>query len=222
MLAAQVKGEGALAVQARKFVEIVRSLVAEQPDQIGYILFDAKAEGRLDEGIDPVWMQQKKAQASEPAKPVAPPIYQVSTYAQDGVGRPRRGYEYARSQNPTRERLERAGAIVEPMPPITLRLRQLCRSSRSSTRTDPEAGARRPAMKPRLLAEGCATRLAGPLLFLRRTVDVAGNVVTGDAETQARQVTVVSPAVMFTRYPPSSRGPIWEKPLLLFSERKNS
>jgi len=30
-------------------------------------------------------------------------------------------------------------------------------------------------MKPRLLAEGCATRLAGPLLFLRRTVDVGLN-----------------------------------------------
>jgi cystathionine gamma-synthase len=41
---------------------------------------------------------------------VAPPIYQTSTYAQDGVGQPRRGYEYARSQNPSRERLERAVA----------------------------------------------------------------------------------------------------------------
>jgi cystathionine gamma-synthase len=44
---------------------------------------------------------------------VAPPIYQVATYAQDGVARPRRGYEYARSQNPTRERLERAVARLE-------------------------------------------------------------------------------------------------------------
>src|ERR671912_1684845 len=44
---------------------------------------------------------------------VAPPIYQTSTYAQDGVGRPRRGYEYSRSQNPTRERLERAIATLE-------------------------------------------------------------------------------------------------------------
>jgi cystathionine gamma-synthase len=44
---------------------------------------------------------------------VAPPIYQTSTYAQDAVGRPRRGYEYARSQNPTRERLERAVATLE-------------------------------------------------------------------------------------------------------------
>jgi cystathionine gamma-synthase len=44
---------------------------------------------------------------------VSPPIYQTSTYAQDGVGRPRNGYEYARSQNPTRDRLERAIAALE-------------------------------------------------------------------------------------------------------------
>ncbi len=44
---------------------------------------------------------------------VAPPIYQTSTYAQDGVGQPRGGYEYARTQNPTRERLERAVADLE-------------------------------------------------------------------------------------------------------------
>ena len=44
---------------------------------------------------------------------VAPPIYQTSTYAQEGVGRPTRGYEYARTQNPTRERLERAVATLE-------------------------------------------------------------------------------------------------------------
>src|SRR6187551_1368217 len=44
---------------------------------------------------------------------VSPPIFQTSTFAQEGVGRPRRGYEYARSQNPTRERLERAVAALE-------------------------------------------------------------------------------------------------------------
>jgi len=44
---------------------------------------------------------------------VSPPIYQTSTYAQDGVGRPRGGYEYARTQNPTRERLECAVADLE-------------------------------------------------------------------------------------------------------------
>ena len=44
---------------------------------------------------------------------VTAPIYQTSTYAQEAVGRPRRGYEYARTQNPTRERLERAVAELE-------------------------------------------------------------------------------------------------------------
>ena len=44
---------------------------------------------------------------------VAPPIYQTSTYQQEGVGKPRGGYEYARTQNPTRERLERAVAALE-------------------------------------------------------------------------------------------------------------
>ena len=34
------------------------------------------------------------------------PIYQTSTYVQDGLGR-HKGYEYARTQNPTREALER-------------------------------------------------------------------------------------------------------------------
>ncbi len=53
------------------------------------------------------------AEPDELTGAVAPPIYQTSTYAQDGVGEPRRGYEYARSQNPTRERLERAVARLE-------------------------------------------------------------------------------------------------------------
>ncbi len=44
---------------------------------------------------------------------VSPPIYQTSTYAQDAVGQPRGGWEYARTQNPTRSRLERAVAELE-------------------------------------------------------------------------------------------------------------
>jgi len=44
---------------------------------------------------------------------VAPPIYQTSTFRQDGVGRPRGGFEYARTQNPTRGRFERAVATLE-------------------------------------------------------------------------------------------------------------
>src|SRR3954470_8470553 len=53
------------------------------------------------------------AEPDELTGAVAPPIYQTSTFAQDGVGRPRRGYEYGRTQNPTRERLERAVATLE-------------------------------------------------------------------------------------------------------------
>jgi cystathionine gamma-synthase len=53
------------------------------------------------------------AEPDELTGAVSPPIYQTSTYAQDGVARPRGGYEYARSQNPTRERLERAVAALE-------------------------------------------------------------------------------------------------------------
>src|SRR5260370_36700755 len=37
---------------------------------------------------------------------VMTPIYQTSTYVQDGLGR-HKGYEYARTRNPTREALER-------------------------------------------------------------------------------------------------------------------
>ena len=44
---------------------------------------------------------------------VMQPVYQTSTYAQDGIGQPRAGYEYARVQNPTREALERNIAALE-------------------------------------------------------------------------------------------------------------
>ena len=40
------------------------------------------------------------------------PIYQTSTYVQDGLGR-HKGYEYARTQNPTRAALE---ANIAAMP----------------------------------------------------------------------------------------------------------
>jgi len=43
---------------------------------------------------------------------VAVPVYQTSTYAQDGLGK-HKGYEYARSQNPTREALEENLASLE-------------------------------------------------------------------------------------------------------------
>jgi len=43
---------------------------------------------------------------------VSVPIYQTSTYAQDGLGR-HKGYEYARTQNPTRSALETNIAALE-------------------------------------------------------------------------------------------------------------
>src|SRR5438046_10298426 len=43
---------------------------------------------------------------------VMTPIYQTSTYVQDGLGR-HKGHEYARTRNPTREALERNVAALE-------------------------------------------------------------------------------------------------------------
>jgi len=44
---------------------------------------------------------------------VVPPIYQVSTFAQDGVGGLRGGYDYSRSANPTRTALAECLAALE-------------------------------------------------------------------------------------------------------------
>src|ERR1700712_1885057 len=44
---------------------------------------------------------------------VAVPIYQTSTYKQDGVGGLRSGYEYSRSANPTRTALQECLAALE-------------------------------------------------------------------------------------------------------------
>src|SRR5213079_2022653 len=43
---------------------------------------------------------------------VTVPIYQTSTYAQEGLGK-HKGYEYARTQNPTRSAVERNIAALE-------------------------------------------------------------------------------------------------------------
>src|SRR5207249_11714135 len=43
---------------------------------------------------------------------VTVPIYQTSTYVQEGIGR-NKGFEYARTQNPTRMALERNIATLE-------------------------------------------------------------------------------------------------------------
>lgn len=44
---------------------------------------------------------------------VIPPIYQTSTFVQDGIGRLRGGYEYSRGGNPTRTALETQLAALE-------------------------------------------------------------------------------------------------------------
>ena len=44
---------------------------------------------------------------------VMTPIYQTSTYMQDGVGNARQGYEYSRTKNPTRLALENCLAALE-------------------------------------------------------------------------------------------------------------
>jgi cystathionine gamma-synthase len=53
-------------------------------------------------------------QAPEPRTgAVSVPVYQTSTFEQDGIGRPRLGYDYSRSINPTRQALEAALALLE-------------------------------------------------------------------------------------------------------------
>lgn len=47
---------------------------------------------------------------------VMTPVYQTSTYAQDGVGKARQGYEYSRTKNPTRLALENCLAALEGGP----------------------------------------------------------------------------------------------------------
>src|SRR3954454_16903102 len=49
---------------------------------------------------------------------VMTPIYQTSTYVQDGLGQ-HKGYEYGRTQNPTREALDRNVASLGGAAPGT-------------------------------------------------------------------------------------------------------
>lgn len=44
---------------------------------------------------------------------VMTPVYLTSTYMQDGVGKPRQGYEYSRTSNPTRKALQDCLAALE-------------------------------------------------------------------------------------------------------------
>src|SRR5262249_14502172 len=70
------------------------------------------ARGRQRGGVE---TRALRAGGAPPPPPGAgaPPIYQVSTYAQDGVGGLRAGYEYSRSSNPTRTALEECLAALE-------------------------------------------------------------------------------------------------------------
>ncbi|MEO8252473.1 MAG: cystathionine gamma-synthase [Chloroflexota bacterium] len=53
------------------------------------------------------------AEPDEISGGVSPSIQMSTTFRQDGVGKPRRGYEYGRSGNPTRQALEAAIATLE-------------------------------------------------------------------------------------------------------------
>src|SRR6202034_2986037 len=56
---------------------------------------------------------QAGAPPAPPPGSGVPPIYQTSTYKQDGVGGLRGGYEYSRTANPTRTALEECLAALE-------------------------------------------------------------------------------------------------------------
>jgi cystathionine gamma-synthase len=78
------------------------------PDDLDAHQDDARAGWRLDTlavhaGFEP----------DEATGAVAPAIYQASTFRQEGVGRPRGGWEYSRTGNPTRARLEASVAALE-------------------------------------------------------------------------------------------------------------
>jgi cystathionine beta-lyase/cystathionine gamma-synthase len=82
---------------------------------------DRPAEGdelHAPDHVDPTWRPETLAvhagmAPDELTGAVAPPIYQTATYAQEAVGRPRGGWEYARTGNPTRSRFEAAVAALE-------------------------------------------------------------------------------------------------------------
>jgi cystathionine gamma-synthase len=90
----------------------------------------ARNERRSDEGTSRLQADRRRAgqhgfetlaiHAGQEPDPltgaVVPPIYQVSTYAQDGVGGLRGGYEYSRTANPTRTALEECLAALEGGP----------------------------------------------------------------------------------------------------------
>jgi cystathionine beta-lyase/cystathionine gamma-synthase len=76
------------------------------------------AEPHAPAHLDPGWQPETLAvhagmAPDELTGAVAPPIYQTATFAQEAVGRPRGGWEYARTGNPTRSRFEAAVSALE-------------------------------------------------------------------------------------------------------------
>src|SRR5512141_3416922 len=99
----------------RNLLRYSRSWMTDQP------LPDRSATGEQADAhsqADPNWQPETLAvhagmAPDELTGAVAPPIYQTATFAQEGVGRPRGGWEDARTGNPTRTRLEQAVAALE-------------------------------------------------------------------------------------------------------------
>lgn len=75
------------------------------------------SDNHIDEHLDGAGFETRAIHAGYTPDPttgaVIPPIYATSTYAQDGVGGLRNGYEYSRSANPTRTALESTLAALE-------------------------------------------------------------------------------------------------------------
>ncbi|MBM7516112.1 cystathionine gamma-synthase [Nocardioides nitrophenolicus] len=75
------------------------------------------SDNHIDEHLDGAGFETRAIHAGYAPDPttgaVIPPIYATSTYAQDGVGGLRNGYEYSRSANPTRTALESTLAALE-------------------------------------------------------------------------------------------------------------
>jgi|TARA_Y100000385_G_C13108358_1_gene649939 cystathionine beta-lyase/cystathionine gamma-synthase len=79
--------------------EILSTFVNELISAIDFMKFGTKA---IHGGLKP----------DESTGAIMTPIYQTSTYIQDGIGN-NRGYEYSRTQNPTRHALEKNIASIE-------------------------------------------------------------------------------------------------------------
>ncbi|MEU2722220.1 cystathionine gamma-synthase [Streptomyces smyrnaeus] len=87
--------------------------MSEQRDNgIGSGADDTPTTPQTQHGFETLAIHAGQA-ADESTGAVVPPIHQVSTYKQDGVGGLRGGYEYSRSANPTRTALEENLAALE-------------------------------------------------------------------------------------------------------------